>query len=77
MSGTRRQPRHAAGDLPGMAGVRLSGEAADAGVIEGLITDLDGDGFDVISRDAPRRNRREPGIRACLVLRVREMGGTS
>ena len=64
----------AAGQAPGIVKVRLSGATADVEMLATLLADYAGSGIDVIERSAPYPNRRDPGVRAYLTLKI--AGGT-
>ena len=71
------------GQGPGVVEVRLSGAAEDTGtlisVLERLATGLPVAtiGLEVLHRSGPRANRRDPGERTYLLVRVRQDGSGS
>lgn len=64
------------GQAPGVVKIRLSGAPDDVAMMATLITDYDGaPGIEIIERSAPRVNRRDPGERVYLTVRVAPEGG--
>ena len=59
-----------AGQAPGVVKVRLSGASGAGAVVAALLTGYDGCGIDVIEQSAPYPNRREPGERVYLTVRI-------
>jgi hypothetical protein len=53
---------------PGVVGVRLSGDQADADALAGMLAALPG--VEILSRSAGRPNRYDPGERVSLPVRV-------
>ena len=53
-----------------MVKVRLSGASGDVAVVAALLTDYDGCGIEVIEQSAPYPNRRDPGERVYLIVRI-------
>jgi hypothetical protein len=74
-----RQERQA----PGTVELRLSGSPEDTGtlisVLERLATGLPVTtiGLEIVHRSGPRANRRDPGERTYVLVRVRQDGGRS
>ena len=65
-----------AGPAAGVVKVRLSGAPDDVAMVATLITDYDGaPGVEIIDRSAPYANRRDPGERVYLTVRVAPEGG--
>jgi hypothetical protein len=64
-----------AGQAPGVVKVRLSGAAEDLEVVAELLSDCPGTGVEVLDRSAPYPNRRDPGERVYLTLRISEPEG--
>ena len=62
--------RQQAGQAPGIVKVRLSGAAGDVAMVAALLTGNDGRGIDVIEQSAPYPNRRDPGERVYLTVRI-------
>ncbi len=62
--------RPAAELAPGVVKIRLSGGPADLNWMTALLAVYDGCGIEIIERSAPRRNRRDPGARVYLTVRV-------
>ena len=62
--------RQQAGQAPGIVKIRLSGAAGDVAMVAALLTDYDGCGIDVIEQSAPYPNRRDPGERVYLTVRI-------
>jgi hypothetical protein len=66
------------GQAPGVVKVRLSGAAEDLEVVAEILAGYPGAGVEVLDRSAPYPNRRDPGERVYLTLRITEpMGGRS
>jgi len=59
-----------AGQPAGVVKVRLSGTAGDVAVVAALLTGYDGCGIDVIEQSAPYPDRRDPGERVYLTVRI-------
>jgi hypothetical protein len=62
--------RQQAGQAPGIVKVRLSGAAGDVAAVAALLTDYADCGIDVIEQSAPYPNRRDPGERVYLTVRI-------
>jgi hypothetical protein len=58
---------------PGVIKLRLSGAAADIDALAALLADLPP--VEVIDRSAPYPNRRDPGERAYLTIRINPFRG--
>lgn len=58
------------GQAPGVVKIRLSGASGDVAAAAALLTDYDGRGIDVIEQSAPYPNRRDPGERVYLTVRI-------
>jgi hypothetical protein len=56
------------GPAPGVVKLRLSGTAADIGVLDGLLAALPG--VEVLDRSGVYANRRDPGERVYLTVRL-------
>ena len=70
---TAREP----GTAAGVVKVRLSGAPDDVAAVAALITDYDGaPGIEIIERSAPYPNRRDPGERVYLTVRLAPQGGS-
>lgn len=64
------------GQAPGVVKVRLSGAPDDVAMVATLLTDYDGaPGVQIIERSAPYPNRRDPGERVYLTVRLAPEGG--
>jgi hypothetical protein len=63
------------GQAPGVVKVRLSGAAEDLAVVAEILGGYPGAGVEVLDQSAPRRNRRDPGERVYLTLRISEPEG--
>jgi hypothetical protein len=63
-----------AGTAPGVVKIRLSGELADIEAVAALIGAGLGQTVEEIERSAPYPNRRDPGVRVYLTLRISEGG---
>jgi hypothetical protein len=61
------------GQAPGVVKVRLSGDPADAEVVAEILAGFPGAGVEVLDRSAPYPNRRDPGVRLYLTLKVSEV----
>ena len=61
-----------AGLAPGVVKVRLSGDPADIEVVAEILSGYPGAGVEVLDRSAPYPNRRDPGARVYLTLRIKE-----
>jgi hypothetical protein len=73
---TARRPE--AGQAPGVVKVRLSGAAEDLEVVAEILAGYPGAGVQILDQSAPYPNRRDPGQRVHLTLRIADpQGGTS
>jgi hypothetical protein len=61
-----------AGQAPGVVKIRLSGAAGDIEVLAGLVSSSPA--AEVIDRSAPYPNRRDPGERVYLTVRITKGG---
>lgn len=68
MTGQTRQ-------APGVVKVRLSGVAEDLEVVAEILSGYPDAGVEVLDQSSPRRNRRDPGQRVYLTLRITEPSG--
>ena len=59
-----------AGQAAGQVKIRLSGASGDVAMVAALLTGYDGRGIDVIEQSAPYPNRRDPGERIYLTVRI-------
>ncbi len=59
-----------AGQAPGVVKIRLSGAADDVEVLAGVLSTSPA--AEVVDRSAPYPNRRDPGERVYLTLRITE-----
>jgi hypothetical protein len=59
-----------AGQAPGVVKARLSGAAEDLEVVAEILGGYPGAGVEVLDRSAPYPNRRDPGVRVYLTLRI-------
>jgi hypothetical protein len=59
-----------AGPAPGVVKIRLSGAAEDLEVVAEVLAGYPGAGVEVLDRSAPYPNRRDPGVRVYLTLRI-------
>ncbi len=59
-----------AGQAPGVVKVRISGSAGDIEVISEILSGYGASGVEVLDRSAPYPNRRDPGQRVYLTLRI-------
>lgn len=72
-----------AGQEPGVVEVRLSGAAEDCGTVTSLLERIAAGlpvttvGLEIVHRSGARANRRDPGERAYVLVRVRQDGGGS
>lgn len=62
--------RQQAGQAAGVVKIRLSGATGDVAMVAALLTGYDGCGIDVIEQSAPYPNRRDPGERVYLTVRI-------
>jgi len=62
--------RQQAGQAPGIAKIRPSGAARNVAMVAALLTGYDGCGIDVIGQSAAYPNRRDPGERVYLTVRI-------
>lgn len=68
---------------PGVVEVRVSGLAEDAGTLISVLErsaaglPVTTVGLEVLDKSAPRTNRRDPGERVYLLVRIRQIGGIS
>jgi len=67
---TASQPCRQAGQAPGVVKVRLSGEQADLEHLAHFLTSDAGEVIEVIEESALYANRRDPGWRCYLTVRV-------
>lgn len=61
-----------AGQAPGVVRVRLSGAPEDLEVVAEVLGGYPGAGVEVLDQSAPYPNRRDPGQRVYLTLRITE-----
>ena len=66
----RIMTRQQAGQAPGIVKIRPSGADRDVAMVAALLTGYDGCGIDVIEQSAPYPNRRDPGERVYLTVRI-------
>jgi hypothetical protein len=72
-----------AGQIPGVVEVRLSGAAEDTATVISVLERLAAGlpvttiALEIVHRSGPRANRRDPGERTYLLVRVRQDGGTA
>jgi hypothetical protein len=64
-----------AGQAPGVVKARLSGDPADIEVVAEILSGYPGAGVEVIEHSPPYVNRRDPGVRVYLTLRISEPEG--
>ncbi len=68
---------------PGVAEIRLSGTAEDTGILVSVLERIAAGqpvttvGLEILTRPAPRDNRRDPGQRVYLTVRVHPRGDMS
>jgi hypothetical protein len=62
-----------AGQAPGVVKARLSGTVEDIEIVAEILTGVPGAGVEVLDRSAPYPNRRDPGVRVYLTLRISEV----
>jgi hypothetical protein len=55
--------------------IRIIGDQADAEVVAEILAAYPGAGVEVLDRSAPYPNRRDPGVRVYLTLRIGEPEG--
>jgi hypothetical protein len=66
------------GQAAGVVKVRLSGDPGDLEVVAEILARFGGAGVQILDRSAPYPNRRDPGQRVYLTLRLTDPeGGTS
>ena len=63
------------GQAPGVVKARLSGDPADIKVVAEILAAYPGAGVEVLDTSAPYPNRRDPGVRVYLTLRITEPTG--
>ena len=60
------------GQAPGVVKVRLSGDVADMDMVTAMLAAA---GAEILDQSAPRPNRRDPGERIYLTIRIEAKGG--
>jgi hypothetical protein len=58
------------GPAAGVVKIRLSGASGEVAVVAALLTGYNGCGIEVIGQSAPYPNRRDPGERVYLTVRI-------
>lgn len=77
---TDREIQEMAGAAPGVVKIRLSGHPADVAAVQDLFAGLahvlrgGPAGIEVLDRSAPYPNRRDPGVRVYVTVRVLREG---